>query len=169
MPEKIRIVMIDDEEELCQLVKANLEDKGEFQVATSTNPEQAENFIRQQNPDLILLDNIMPKRKGSEIVKTLKKDEATRRIPIIMISGKGEMVYNRKKGEFKWVPNNPVVRDRGPLPDVKGAEALAQAYGVDDYVSKPFTTDILVEVIQDVLKRKRKPTEEKPEEPSVGV
>ena len=168
MPEKIKIVMIDDEEDLCQLVKANLEDKGEFQVVTLTNPDQAEDFIRQQNPDLILLDNVMPKRKGSDIVKVLKKDVTTKRIPIIMVSGKGEMVYNKKKSEFKWVPNNPLVRDRGQLPDVKGAEALSQAYGVDDYISKPFTTDILVEVIQDVLKRRKKVT---PEEgaPEQGV
>lgn len=167
MGDKIKIVMIDDEADLCLLVKSNLEDTGEYTVATSTNPETAESFIKQEAPNLLLLDNVMPKRKGGDIVKALKKDPELKRLPIIMVSGKGEMVFDKKKQEFKWMPNNPLTKDRGTLPDVKGAEALSQAYGVDDYVSKPFATELLIEVIKDVLQKKAK---SKPEEnPDSGV
>ena len=156
MADKTKIVMIDDEEDLCLMVKANLEDMGEFEVATTTKPLEAENFVNQEKPDLILLDVVMPERQGSEVVEALKKNPETQGIPIIMVSGKGEMVYNRKKDDFKWMPNSKVVQCRGDIPDVKGAEALSGAYGVDDYVSKPFTTDLLVEVINEVLSRYKK-------------
>lgn len=170
MDEKIKIVMIDDEEDLCLMVKANLQDTGEFQVATLSDPRQAESFIAREKPDLLLLDNIMPGRKGSEIVAALKKDENTKGLPVVMISGKGEMVYNKKKDDFKWMPNSKLVQERGPLPDAKGAEALSNAYGVDDYVSKPFKTDLLIEVIREVLAKKKKlkrETPDVPEEPPV--
>ena len=160
MADKIKVAMIDDEQELCLLVKGNLEDTGEFDVITSNDPQGAEDFIRREKPDLILLDNVMPKRLGSDIAKKLKKDDETRRIPIIMVSGKGEMVYNKKREDFQWIPNNPITKERGKLPDVKGSEALSEAYGVDDYVSKPFATGILVEVIKEVLSRRKKPSQE---------
>jgi two-component system alkaline phosphatase synthesis response regulator PhoP len=168
MGDKIKIVMIDDEPDLCLVVKDNLEDKGEFEVTTLTDPLQAETVIRQHLPDLILLDIVMPKRKGQEIIAALKKDQELKSIPIIVVSGKGEMVYNKKKDEFKWTPHTKLVQERGPLPEVKGAEELAKAYGVDDYVSKPFTTDVLVSIIKEVLQKKRKKTE--PEEtPGIGI
>lgn len=151
MSDKTKVVMIDDEADLCFIVKANLEDTGNFQVVTTSNPLEAEDVIRREMPDIILLDVVMPKRRGPDIVASLKKDPQLQKIPIVMVSGKGEMVYNRKKDEFKWMPNNPMTQDRGSLPDAKGAEALAQAYGVKDYVSKPFTTDLLVEVIGQTL------------------
>ena len=153
MSEKKKILMIDDEKDLCELVKLNLQDTGQFEVTTLSNPLDAEKVIAQVMPDLILMDVVMPGRKGNEIVQALKKNDATKKIPIVMVSGKGEMVFNKGKNEFKWLPNNPLAKQRGELPEAKGAEALAQAYGVVDYVAKPFTTELLMEVINDVLKR----------------
>ena len=156
MGDKKKIVMIDDEPDLCLLVKESLEETGVFEVLTAVHAQEGENLIRQEKPDLILLDNIMPTKKGSEIVKDLKKDEATKNIPIIMVSGKGEMVYSKKKNQFQWQPNNPSVKNQGELPDGKNASALSEAYGVDDYIAKPFTTELLVDVINEVMKRKCK-------------
>lgn len=156
MSDKSKIVLIDDEADLCLLVKGNLEGTGEFEVVATSDPLQAENLCRSEQPDLILLDNVMPGRKGSDIVKTLKKDDTTKNIPIIMISGKGEMIFSRKKGQFQWQPNNPVAQARGEVVEGKNPEALAQAYGVDDYVSKPFTTEVLAQVIKDVLEKAKK-------------
>ena len=159
MPEVNKVVMVDDEKDLCAIVKDNLESTHEFSVVTTSNPLEAEAVIRRENPQVILLDMVMPGRKGTEIVAALKKDPALKGIPIIAVSGKGEMVYDKKKDEFKWQPNNPAVKSRGTLPDAKGAEALAKAYEVADYVSKPFTTNVLVDVIKDVLARTSKKTE----------
>ena len=155
-----KILVIDDEADLCTLIKENLETTGQFAVVTSTNPLEAESLCQKEKPDLLLLDNIMPARKGSEIAKALKSDSATKGIPIVMISGKGEMVYSKRKGQFQWMPNNPATKDRGQVAEGKNSEVLSKAYGVDDYISKPFTTEILVEVITDVIAKREKAKEE---------
>ena len=165
MSDKKKLVVIDDDEGMCLMVKETLEATGEFEVTTTSDPAQAENLIRQSSPQAILLDVVMPKRKGTDIIAAIKKDEALKGIPIIVVSGKGEMVYDKKKKEFKWTPNNPAVKERGTLPDVKGAEALAQAYGVSDYLAKPFTHQILVEVINEVIAKvaaKKKAAQDEP-------
>ena len=159
MSEKAKIIMIDDEADLCAVVKENLEGTGKFIVETLSEPSQAEEFIRAQKPDIVLLDVVMPQRKGPEILKSLKKDPELKAIPVVLVSGKGEMVYSKKKDEFKWTPNSPIVKTRGDLPDIKGSEALSEFYGVADYVSKPFSTDILGQVLEDILARHRKKPE----------
>lgn len=151
-----KIIMIDDEDDLCVVVKENLEDTGKFSVETLSDPLQAEEFIRSRDPDVILLDIVMPGREGSEIIEALQKDDELKKIPIIIVSGKGEMVFSKKKDEFKWVPNSKLVQNRGDLPDVKGAGALAEAYGVVDYISKPFSTETLVMVLEEVLEKYKK-------------
>ncbi len=156
MADPVKIVMIDDEQDLCALVKANLEETGEYQVVTSTDPLAAEELIRTEKPDLVLLDNVMPQKKGQEIAGRLKQEPETQNIPIIVISGKGEMVYNRKKDQFQWLPGNPMAKERGEIIDERNPERAAKAYGVEDYISKPFTTDILITVIRDVMKKARK-------------
>lgn len=88
----IKIVMIDDETDLCAIVKDNLESTGEFEVVTHSKPETAEDVVRQQSPDVILLDIVMPSRSGVDVIKGLKGDPSTKRIPVIIVSGKGEMV-----------------------------------------------------------------------------
>jgi len=169
MADKVRIVMIDDEPELCLLVKSNLEDTGEFEVTTTSDPLTAENLCLQQKPDLILLDNVMPGKKGEEIAKSLKKNPETKRIPIIVVSGKGEMIYDKKKKQFQWQPSNPMAKQRGKIIDEKSPERAAAAYGVEDYISKPFTTELLVEVIKGVLERCKKSASDEDEEPGVGA
>ena len=156
MSDKNKIVVIDDDQGLCLMVKATLEATGEYEVATTSNPLEAEQVISQATPDIILLDIVMPQRKGIDIIAAIKKNAAFQKIPIIVISGKGEMIYDTKKHEFKWTPNNPAVKDRGTLPDAKGAEALAAAYGVNDYISKPFTNQILMEVLKELIAKLQK-------------
>ena len=165
-----KVLLFDDEPVLCEMLKTRLQANGEFSVVVSHTALGGEAMVAQENPDLIILDNVMPNRSGADLAKQLKKkDSEARKIPIIILSGKGEMVYQKKTNEFKWVPNNPVVKTRGQLPDIRGAEALANAYGVDDYVSKPFKMETLLEVIHEVLKKTCKATEEeKPaEEPPI--
>lgn len=166
MADNIKVVMVDDEEDLCFMVQENLKEKAGIEVVTTCNSEEAEDLVAKEQPDIVLMDVVMPGKKGPEIVGALKKNAETKKIPIIVVSGKGEMVFDKKKDEFKWTPNAPAVKERGELPNAKGAEALAEAYGVEDYISKPFTTDLLIQVINDVLARvkKRKAADEEQEE-----
>lgn len=156
----LNVLLVDDDVEYCAMLKQKLEATGEYAVTVVTDATKAEASALQLKPGLILLDNVMPGRMGSEIAKVLKKKGSeTRGIPLIMVSGKGEFIYHKKINDFKWEPNNPAVKTRGVLPEAKGAEALAQAFGVDDYVAKPFKIETLLDVIKDVLAR-FKPAEE---------
>lgn len=151
MAEKKKVVVIDDEEDLCFLVKENLEATGEFEVIAVTDPLTAETVCKQHKPALVLLDVVMPTRKGSDVAKALKKDPLTKSIPIIIMSGLGEMVYFKDKAKWDWLPNRPIVRQRGEVIDEKVPRRAAEAYGVDAYISKPFATPDLVETINYLL------------------
>lgn len=156
----LNVLVVDDDADYGAMIKQKLEATGEYAVTVLMDQSKTEATVAQLKPGLILLDNVMPGRMGSEIAKILKKKGSeTKRIPLIMVSGKGEFIYHKKINDFKWEPNNPMVKTRGTLPEAKGAEALAQAFGVDDYVAKPFKIEILIDVIKDVVAR-FKPVEE---------
>ena len=158
--EKIKIVVIDDEADLCVFMKAVLEKDGRLEVAATTNPLQAETMIRQVMPQLILTDIVMPDRLGTDIIAALKKDQELKRIPVIVASGKGEMFFDKKKNAFTWSPNNPLaVKARTIIPAARGASAIAEAYGVQDFIAKPFKEEILLQVVSEVIAR-YKPVQE---------
>lgn len=154
MADKIKLLMVDDEKDLTMIMKSNLEFGGKFDVVASNDPLNVEELVEKENPSVILLDVVMPQRKGNEIARALKQNPKTKEIPIIMVSGRGEMVYHKKQDTFKWEPNRSVVAERGKLPEGRSAETLSEAYGVDDYIAKPFSTELLIQVIEDVLERK---------------
>ena len=81
-----KILIIDDEENFCQLVKLNLEETRKFEVLTSTKGAQGIGLAKSERPDLILLDVIIPDTGGSEIAECLLKDPATKYIPIIFLT-----------------------------------------------------------------------------------
>ena len=163
MGDKIKLLMVDDEKDLTMIMKSNLEFSGKFEVIVSNDPLKAEELVESEKPDLVLLDVVMPQRKGSEIAQALKQNPKTKDIPIVMVSGRGEMVYHKNKDTFKWEPNRRIVAERGDLPEGRSAETLSDAYGVDDYIAKPFSTELLIQVIEDVLERKRRDSQEKDE------
>ncbi len=156
MADKKKILMIDDESDLCYLVKTNLEETGRFIVETTTDPDLAVSLGRQISPDVILLDIVMPKVNGLEVANSLKKDPDTVQIPIIAISGLGEMVYLRKKDKWSWLPNRPVALNRGELAQERDPQRAAAIYGVDGYIAKPFKTEVLIKVIEEALKKDTK-------------
>jgi len=150
--EKKRILVIDDEEDLCFLIKENLEQTGKFDVITLSNALEAERTVEIEMPDLVLLDVVMPGKKGSDIATALKNNPVTQRIPIIIMSGLGEMVYYKNLKRWKWLPNRPIVFKRGEVIHESLPEHAAEAYGVDDYIAKPFSTGQLLGLISGVLK-----------------
>ncbi len=118
------ILVIEDERDLVELISFNLEKEG-YRVITATEGSTGLETARNSLPDLILLDLMLPGLNGTEICKILKKNEKTFRIPIIMLTAKGEEI------------------DR-----VVGFEV-----GADDYVVKPFSNRELMLRIKAVLRR----------------
>ncbi len=120
----MKILITDDEEPIRELIKYNVEKAG-FETVCAENALQAVQLARTQSPSLILLDLMLPDMSGLDACRILKGDEATKSIPIIMVTAKTE-----------------------EADIVTGLEL-----GADDYVTKPFSPKILVARIQSVLRR----------------
>ena len=119
-----RILVVDDEEDVLELVRYNL-DKNGYKVITTASGEQAIIEAGGKTPDLIILDLMLPGIDGLEVCRKLKSDVKTERIPIIMLTAKGE-----------------------ETDIVTGLEL-----GADDYVTKPFSPKVLIARIRRLLHR----------------
>lgn len=160
MDEKIKAVVVDDEPDVCLLIKSILEDSTHFVVTATNKPKEAVALIRQVKPQIILLDIVMADYSGPEIIAELDGSKELRRIPIIVVSGKGEFIYDKRKRSFQWQPNTPLANKyRSLIPGGRSAETMAEAYGVADYISKPFNGELLVQIVLDVLARFKPPDE----------
>ena len=82
-----RIVLVDDDQDLCDLLKMELETFGRFQVTASSQSESALALIKSERPDLAILDINMPEIHGVELATTLAQDPQTAGIPILYLSG----------------------------------------------------------------------------------
>lgn len=119
-----KIVYIEDDLEMIDLVKMILNRKG-FDLIGAHGGRQGLDIIEKENPDLILLDLMMPDVDGWDVYHQLKADEITKHIPVIVITAKAQAI------------------DR-----VLGLQIAK----VDDYISKPFRPQELVESIEKVFK-----------------
>ncbi len=119
-----RIVVIEDEPDILEVMRYNLTREG-YDVLSCENGEEGLAMVRAESPDLVVLDLMLPGQDGIEICRILKQEEATRFIPIIMVTAKGE--------------ESDVV--------------LGLGVGADDYLTKPFSPKELIARIKAVLRR----------------
>ena len=84
--DKKKILIIDDEENFCNLVKKNVEKTNEFEVYTATNGDDGIKLIKEIKPDLILLDIIMPGLDGGDVVSLIRSDESIKDTPIVFLT-----------------------------------------------------------------------------------
>ncbi|MEK6202098.1 MAG: response regulator [Desulfobulbaceae bacterium] len=87
MQKRIKIVLIDDDEDLCALLTMELEASGRFQVISSSRSETALALIRTERPDLAILDINMPEVHGVELATSLAQEPQTAVIPILYLTG----------------------------------------------------------------------------------
>ena len=123
-----RILVVDDEAEILELLEYNLRLAG-YVVVTTRDAATAFAEIARQAPDLVLLDLMLPDLPGTEVCRRLRRDPATANVPVIMITARGDEI------------------DR-----VVGLEL-----GADDYVTKPFSPRELTLRIGAILRRSRRP------------
>lgn len=83
---KKKILLVDDEESLCRVLKLNLEETGVYEVKTETKGTRALSVARAFKPDLIILDFVMPDIDGGSLLNQLKGDEATKDTPVIFLT-----------------------------------------------------------------------------------
>ena len=113
-----KIIIIEDEKILLNLLEKKLSRAG-YQVAVAKDGQTGLAKIKEFKPDLILLDIIMPKMGGFEVIEAVKQDEVLRDIPIIIISNSGQPVEldrAKKLGVADWLiktdfdPNEVVIK-----------------------------------------------------------
>ena len=84
--QKKKILLIDDEEDFCFFVKLNLEKTGKFEVLTTTSGSKGIILASKEQPDLILLDIIMPEISGGQVAEQLLESPKTKDIPVLFIT-----------------------------------------------------------------------------------
>jgi two-component system phosphate regulon response regulator PhoB len=119
-----KILLIEDEPDIAEVLQYNLEKEG-FDVGTARRGDTGLDAIRRDSPDLILLDLMLPGIDGLELTRMLKRDPLTSRLPIVMLTARGE-----------------------ELDRIVGLEL-----GADDYISKPFSPREVVLRVKAVLRR----------------
>lgn len=87
MPKKI--LAVDDERHIVRLVEVNLQRAG-YEVVTAFDGREALEKVKSENPDLVVLDVMMPYMDGFEVLKNLKADPTTAEIPVIMLTAKAQ-------------------------------------------------------------------------------
>ena len=121
--EKRKVMIVDDEEEFLKITKLNLENTGKYEVATISDATDVISQVKLFNPDIILLDILMPKMDGTEVCKILNEDPTGRRIPIVVLSA-----LNTYKDRL-----------------------MMYKLGVVDFLAKPIEKDELISKIEKAL------------------
>ncbi|MBW2031819.1 MAG: response regulator, partial [Deltaproteobacteria bacterium] len=121
--EKHRILVVDDIMENVEILKARLESQG-YEVSTAFNGEEALKKVQETQPDLVLLDVMMPKMDGFQVCRAIRSSKNTEMLPVIMVTARTD--------------TNDIV---------KGFEA-----GADDYLTKPFNQQELQARVRSMLR-----------------
>ena len=121
---KHTILIVDDEDSIRDMLSIALDAAG-YNVLQALNAQTAHSLVVDRNPDLILLDWMMPGTTGLELLRRLKRDEITEKIPVIMLTAKAQEANK-----------------------LSGLDA-----GADDYIAKPFSPRELISRVKAVLRR----------------
>ena len=122
----MKILVIDDEEHILELLRFNLELSG-FDVCVSPEANQAIELIGKEKPDLLLLDWMLPKISGIDILRKIRQDENIYDLPVIMLTAK----------------------------NMEDDKIQGLNVGADDYITKPFSIKELMARINTILRRYR--------------
>lgn len=120
----IRILVADDEPNQLELLTFNLVQAG-FEVIRAEDGQQALDLIEEHRPDLAIIDWMMPHMSGIDVCRTLRVRSETKRLPIIILSARGE----------------------------EGDRTLGLDIGADDYISKPFSPREMISRVRALLRR----------------
>ncbi|MDH4152516.1 MAG: response regulator transcription factor [Nitrospira sp.] len=134
-----KILIVEDEPEIAQLVTHYFEKEG-FRTTTTLNGFEAIKKVKEDKPDLVVLDLMLPELDGLEVCKRLRATPNTAMLPIIMLTAKAE----------------------------ESDTIVGLELGADDYVTKPFSPKTLVARVKSLLRRVERTTDQKPTSGTYG-
>ena len=118
-----KVMVVDDAYSELKLMESILKSAG-LEVVCFPDGDGLEERMVQEQPDVLLLDIVMPNRNGYEILRSLKRDERTKRTPVVLVSSKNQ------ESDRVW----------------------GRRQGADEYLGKPFTAEQLVTVVRQFVK-----------------
>tara|TARA_B000000477_G_C6085536_1_gene225273 strand:+ start:274 stop:951 length:678 start_codon:yes stop_codon:yes gene_type:complete len=130
MIDKGRILLVDDEEDILEFLSYNLIKEG-YKIKTANNGKSALKILEKFNPDLIILDVMMPEMDGIEVCENIRENEKNDDVLILFLTARSEDY----------------------------SELAGFSAGADDYITKPIKPKLLVSRVNAILKRKRKTNE----------
>tara|TARA_B110000014_G_scaffold259400_1_gene247160 strand:+ start:304 stop:999 length:696 start_codon:yes stop_codon:yes gene_type:complete len=119
-----KILVVEDEPNQVELIEFNLNSEG-YEVVVARDGEEALNLAEEENPDLILLDWMLPKVSGIEVCRQLRRSKMTREIPIVMLTARSE-----------------------ESDKIRGLDI-----GADDYITKPYSIKELLARVRAAMRR----------------
>ena len=119
-----KILIVEDEPNQVELIEFNLNSEG-YEVVVARDGEEALNLAEEENPDLILLDWMLPKVSGIEVCRQLRRSKMTREIPIVMLTARSE-----------------------ESDKIRGLDI-----GADDYITKPYSIKELLARVRAAMRR----------------
>lgn len=119
-----KIVLVEDEPDILKTLQVFLQSEG-FQVLTAVDGIQGLNMAREEEPDLIILDIMIPKLDGYKVCAMLKLDEKYKRIPIVMFTARAQ----------------------------EADKEIGKGVGADAYITKPFNPEALLTTIKELIKK----------------
>ncbi len=129
-PDELKILSVDDDQDMLNLIRLSLEPAG-FRVLRTTKPDEGLNIALREKPDLLLLDIMMPRMDGFELLRRIRRHPKLRQVPVIIIS-----VRASSADQVRMLK----------LTEIEGDE-------IDAYLGKPFDPALLLRTVKDVLIR----------------
>jgi len=121
------VLIVDDDPDLVETVSMILESKG-YEVGKAYDGIEGEAAIKKRRPDALVLDVMMPRKNGYQLCKELKADQATKGIPVVLLTAVGEAV-----------------------PSTTYSHAEGMAVEAEDFIPKPVDAATLVEAVERLL------------------
>ena len=120
-----KMLIVEDEEDILELLSAIFADLGDYEILCAGDGEEALRMAREDNPDIILLDILLPRMNGYDVCQAVKSDPTMSHVKVLAISGVAQK-SNRQK---------------------------AQEVGADAFIAKPFDPVALVKKVEELLKK----------------
>ena len=140
-----KILIVDDELDMITFISEILEDHGYTSISAKDGVEGLE-ALRRENPDLVLLDLMMPKKSGITMFQELRKDPNLSHIPVVIVTGISDVTGVDFRNHMFKQP----LRDEKKFVDTTG---LTKYTIPDGYIEKPFDPDGLIKAVKDALKK----------------
>lgn len=152
---KKKIVVIDDERDICFLMKEIFERTEKYEVVVAYNGEEGKKTVIEEKPDLIFLDYIMPKAKGNAVLRYFSSQEEVKIPPIILMSGLGwALAFEESDPLVSWICPEKRTEDQIVINGQgwkSAPEDIYVNYGIVMYIMKPFSSQTLLFVVDKVL------------------